>query len=224
MELKNAVPWGRSLDEYQAMFDLSPEDLGKKMLGCGDGPASFNAQINRRGGRVVSCDPLYEFSSEQINKLIEAAKEEIMPQLYKDRDKYVWKTIKSPDELLRKRMTTMHEFMEDFETGKKQGRYKAGSLPALPFKEKEFDIALCSHFLFLYSNTGLEFHLAAVREMLRVSRQIRIFPLYDLNGKKSAWLDPVIQKLKDEDFSVEIVKVHYELQLGANEMLKVGDR
>ncbi len=45
MKLENVVPWGRSLAEYQAMFALSEEELQKRILGCGDGPASFNAEM-----------------------------------------------------------------------------------------------------------------------------------------------------------------------------------
>jgi hypothetical protein len=41
--LDSVVPWGRSFDEYVAMFALSEEDLGRRVLGCADGPASFNA-------------------------------------------------------------------------------------------------------------------------------------------------------------------------------------
>ncbi|MCI5142695.1 MAG: SAM-dependent methyltransferase, partial [Candidatus Electrothrix sp. ATG1] len=40
-QLKEIVPWGRSFQEYVAMFALSEDDLGKRILGCGDGPASF---------------------------------------------------------------------------------------------------------------------------------------------------------------------------------------
>ena len=40
--LKQIVPWGRSFAEYVAMFALSGDDLGKRILGCGDGPAAFD--------------------------------------------------------------------------------------------------------------------------------------------------------------------------------------
>ena len=33
------------------MFDLSAADLGRRILGCGDGPASFNAELTAQGGR-----------------------------------------------------------------------------------------------------------------------------------------------------------------------------
>jgi hypothetical protein len=49
MELKEIVPWGRTLAEYQLMFDLSEVDLKSKILGCGDGPASFNTEMTAQG-------------------------------------------------------------------------------------------------------------------------------------------------------------------------------
>ncbi|MEJ2690734.1 MAG: SAM-dependent methyltransferase, partial [Deltaproteobacteria bacterium] len=49
--LEKVVPWGRSFAEYAAMFALSKADLQGRILGCGDGPASFNASLSRQGGR-----------------------------------------------------------------------------------------------------------------------------------------------------------------------------
>lgn len=43
-ELDDIVPWGRSFEEYRRMFALSPDDLTGRLLGCGDGPASFNME------------------------------------------------------------------------------------------------------------------------------------------------------------------------------------
>ena len=62
MELKNIIPWGRNLSEYVAMFMLTNEDLNSKMLGCGDGPSSFNTEVDLNDGSVVSIDPLYAYS------------------------------------------------------------------------------------------------------------------------------------------------------------------
>ena len=52
--IDRVMPWGRSLEEYRAMFSLSEDDLARRILGCGDGPASFNAELSVRGGSVVS--------------------------------------------------------------------------------------------------------------------------------------------------------------------------
>jgi hypothetical protein len=45
MQLNQVVPFGRSLDEYRAMFSLSDDDLGKEIVCVADGPASFNAEM-----------------------------------------------------------------------------------------------------------------------------------------------------------------------------------
>jgi hypothetical protein len=79
MKLENVVPWGRSLTEYQVMFALSEEDLQKRILGCGDGPASFNAEMTSSGRQTVtSVDPLYAFSVPDITRRITETEQLIM--------------------------------------------------------------------------------------------------------------------------------------------------
>jgi hypothetical protein len=53
--LDEVVPWGRSFDEYVAMFHLTAEDLEKRILGCGDGPAGFNAVMRKLGNYEFQC-------------------------------------------------------------------------------------------------------------------------------------------------------------------------
>ena len=71
--LSEVVPWGRSFDEYRAMFAQSDEDLATRILGCGDDRASFNAMATEQGHRVVSVDPIYQFSGEEIEIRIREA-------------------------------------------------------------------------------------------------------------------------------------------------------
>jgi hypothetical protein len=47
--LDQIVPWGRSFEEYRRMFAPSDADLRLRVLGCADGPASFNAEARRIG-------------------------------------------------------------------------------------------------------------------------------------------------------------------------------
>jgi hypothetical protein len=61
MELREIVPWGRSFEEYRRMFALTESDLAGRTIGCGDGPASFNAEATAAGHAVVSCDPIYSW-------------------------------------------------------------------------------------------------------------------------------------------------------------------
>jgi hypothetical protein len=86
-------------------------------------------------------------------------------------------------------MGAMERFLADYEAGRREGRYVPHALPdRTPYADDAFDLGLSSHFLVLYANLGLDFHLQSLREMLRICREVRIFPLLDLNASESAVL------------------------------------
>jgi hypothetical protein len=221
--LDKIVPWGRSYQEYIAMFALSATDLQRSLLGCGDGPASFNAVLTQNGGRIVSIDPIYIFTVEQIKNRIAQTYPVVLEQLQQNQKDFIWDAIPSVAELGRIRMAAMELCLSDYEAGIHAGRYIAGELPQLPFQNRQFDLALSSHFLFLYSeHFSTEFHLQSVQEMLRVATEIRVFPLLALNGTPSPHLPVVIEFFNSQNFAVEIRKVDYEFQRGADEMLIIS--
>ncbi|HEX7971039.1 MAG TPA: class I SAM-dependent methyltransferase [Thiobacillus sp.] len=220
--LDKVVPWGRSYDEYVAMFGLTDADLKFRILGCGDGPAGFNSDMTKRGGYVTSIDPIYSFDAEEIRGRISETYEAVMTQMRENQSDYVWETIRSMEQLGNVRMSAMETFLADFDAGKQEGRYIAGALPSLPFENGQFDIALSSHFLFLYSpHLSAGFHLQALQEMLRVSREVRVFPLLTLDGTLSPHLHSVSEHLATHGFRVDVKRVAYEFQRGGNEMLVI---
>lgn len=219
---EEAVPWGRSFAEYQHMFSLTDADLGQKILGCGDGPASFNAQMLARGQRVVSCDPLYQFTAQQIQNRIDATYQTVIEQTRRNQNKFVWEAISSPDELGRIRMAAMADFLADYSRGMADGRYVAAELPYLPFTDNSFDLALCSHFLFLYSdNFSLEFHQQAIEAMCYAAHEVRIFPLLTYNADLSPFVEPLTKHLTQSGYTVTIETVNYEFQRGGNQMMRI---
>lgn len=220
--LDKIVPWGRSYDEYVNMFSLTETDLQHSLLGCGDGPAGFNALLTQKGGNIISIDPIYQFDGDEISRRIAETYDIIMAQLRQNKDDFVWQSIPSITELGRLRMSAMTSFLLDYVDGKNQGRYIAGELPRLPFTDKHFNLALTSHFLFLYSEQlSKEFHQQAIREMLRVAEEVRIFPLITLGGQASPHLQPVITALEQDGFRCAIQQVAYEFQKGGNAMLVI---
>lgn len=223
MHLAQVVPFGRSLDEYVQMFNLSQSDLQKRILGVADGPASFNAEATKLGYAVTSVDPLYEFTAEQIRSRFNAVVDNIIDQVKNTPDDWIWTYHDSPDGLRKNRERAIEIFCEDYERGKVENRYELGALPELKYQDNEFGLGLCSHFLFLYSDHfNAEFHLNSVLEMLRVCREVRIFPLLTLMLKPSPYLPPVIEILEQKGYHCEVTKVAYELQRGGNEMLKIS--
>ncbi len=215
---RDVVPWGRNYDEYIRMFDLGENELKLKILGCGDGPASFNYECNRRGGNVVSIDPIYNLSKGEIQERIAETYHDVLTQTEKNMDKFRWDVIKSVAELGNIRMYAMEIFLEAYEQGRIDKKYIPASLPDLPFMDNEFDISLCSHFLFLYTdNLSYNFHFDAIKEMLRVSKEVRIFPLLDANADKSPYVERILSDFKETELAIK--QVNYEFQIGGNELL-----
>src|SRR5262245_42784478 len=113
--LDQVVPWGRSFAEYRRMFDLSDDDLAGAIVGCGDGPASFNAEATRQGRRVTSCDPLYRFAKSEIEERIAATFEQIVEQTRLNAHEFVWHNdIQTVEDLGRVRMAAMTDFLNDY--------------------------------------------------------------------------------------------------------------
>ncbi len=221
--LEEVVPWGRSFEEYRNMFDLSDKDLAERILGCADGPASFNAEMAKRGGKVISVDPIYRFSREEIQGRIDQVFETVLDQTRKNAHEFVWKRIPSVEALGQTRLSAMQDFLEDYPKGLSEGRYLESSLPSLPFHDEKFGIALCSHFLFLYSaHLSLDFHLRSIRELCRIAREVRIFPLLELGAVPSRHLDEVQRILEKQGYQTSIVPVDYEFQRGGTQMLKIN--
>jgi hypothetical protein len=224
-QLSEVVPWGRSFEEYVSMFSLTGDDLRLRILGCGDGPAAFNDTLTKRGGSVVSVDPLYRFSAEQIAARIEETFDVVMELTRRNSGEFVWGEIPCVEALGETRMKAMSAFLSDFTSGKIEGRYLDAELPQLPFDEKCFDLALCSHFLLLYSaQFDLQFHLQSLRELCRIAHEVRVFPLLELGSLRSRHLDEVVSTLAAEGFQVDIEPVRYEFQKGGNEMLRLRER
>jgi hypothetical protein len=221
--LQQVVPWGRTLEEYQRMFSLSNADLRGRILGCADGPASFNADWTALGGSVVSCDPLYCFGGDEIQRRFEEVFDTMLDQARANAQEFVWDArIPTVQALGERRRKAMELFARDYEAGRAAGRYVDASLPNLPFDTGSFDLALCSHFLFLYSEQlSLEFHLQALRELCRVSRDVRVFPLLELGSVPSRHVEPAIEALRRDGFRVDVETTSYEFQRGGNQMLRI---
>jgi hypothetical protein len=202
------------------MFDLTSEDLSSKILDCAAGPASFNAELSAGGHEVTSCDPLYSSTAGAILSRVEAAYGTMIANVRIASHEFVWREFSSPEDLGEARMAAMETFLDDYPRGRAEGRYLDLSLPHLTFTDQAFDLALCSHFLFTYSDRlSTEFHVASIEEMCRVATETRVFPLLKSYGGSSPHLEPAIDALRARGYRVEIRRVPYKFQRGGDEML-----
>jgi len=220
-QLQSVVPWGRNFEEYKLMFELTDADRALKIAGFGDGPASFNFEATKQGWHVTSFDAVYQFSAADLRRRIDEVRDIVMGQIAANRHNYNWHHIHSPAELETVRMAAMAQFLHDYDLGKAQKRYVCHELPAgLPYADGSFDLGLSSHFLLLYPSLGYDFHLASITEMLRVCREVRIFPIVDLDGEPTELADRVIRHF-ERTHAVEVKTVSYEFQKGGNQLLVI---
>ncbi len=220
-QLNSVVPWGHNLEEYRTMFRLTGEDLSGRIAGFGDGPASFNCEATRLGASVVSFDPIYAFPANALHARIEETRQVVMEQMRANRENYVWTQIKDLDMLESVRMSAMETFLADYEAGRAENRYVPHTLPdRLPYGDGFFDLGLSSHFLLLYPSLGLSFHIEAITEMLRVCREVRIFPVVDLDANKTALAEDVMAYFR-KTRTVKLIKTDYEFQKGDNLLLTI---
>ena len=214
-------PWGRSAAEYEAFFALSDVAPSARILDCGSGPSSFVAEWSRNGRYVVAVDPIYRFSARDFLADFDSTAPQMLAGMRKARDRFKWDYYGSPEDVVQRRRDVLTAFIADFQAATRSGRYVSACLPELPFLSESFDLVLCSHLLFLYSaEFDSEMHLSFLREMLRIGREVRVFPLLDMDGKLSAHLEDTIQALRVSTH-VELVPLSFEFRSGDSKMLRL---
>lgn len=215
------APWGRGAAEYEAFFMLSDVPASARILDCGSGPASFAAEWGHQGRFVVAADPIYRRSGSDIAADFEPTAARILAGVRKARARFRWDYYGTPEAIIERRRNVLAAFIADFQASTPARRYVAASLPELPFQSESFDLVLCSHLLFLYSDElDLDMHLASLQEMLRVGREVRIFPLLDMDGRPSEHLEASIRALR-VSAHVDLLPVPFEFRLGDSRMLRL---
>jgi cation transport regulator ChaB len=205
----------RSYAEYEAMFDLT--ELPDSILDCCAGGSSFTAEAAARGVDAVAVDQAYELQSPELVDTVRRSLPAGAQIVDQHAASFVWHWYGDPARRDELRLEAADRFLQDVSVAPE--RYVAGSLPELPFEDGRFELVLCSHLLFTWAETyGFEWHLAALKELVRVSRsEVRIFPLVQQGaGEPVPFMRELLEALPVRS---EIRKVPYEFQVGADEML-----
>jgi hypothetical protein len=219
--VKDLLLSGHSLADYQHMFDLNEADLNKKFITCASGFDTFNLEMTAIGHSVVSCARNYSLSEEEIKKLVLKNLERMKDHLDEHQEQYILNPNASLTEIQKVLFSSAEKFLADYSKGKEEKRYLAEVLPNLHFPNGSFDFALCSHYLFAQHDLSEDQHLSFIKEMCRVAKETRIFPLSDAYGQISPLLGPVMLRLQTEHYGVEVKQVAFEFQRGSNAMLRI---
>lgn len=198
----------RSFGEYVRMFDLEERPLAGRILDIAGGASSFTADAVAGGLDAYAADPRYALDSEA---LVGEALEEIAAataKIEKLAHQFDFSYYGSVANHRANREASLRRFDAHFgQPEEREARYKAGSLPNLPFAPDSFDRVLCSHFLFLYEEQfDYAFHRDAVLEMMRVCKpggEIRIYPVMSLGWTPYAHMDELLNDIRGAGGSPE---------------------
>jgi hypothetical protein len=221
--MRKLVLWGHNVDEYRGMFDLSEDDMNARILEYGCGPNAVNARQFHEDHEAVSCDPLFVLDKDILYSKSVMIFAEMADEIRKHQDQFDFSQCGgSLDALIEQRQKGLKEFFADYEQGKDEGRYYGAADYHLPFPDFSFDFALSAHYLFAdLDEQTVDFHLNVIRELARVAKEVRIFPLIDRDGKTSEFLGPVLLQLQQEGYGAEVREVDYHLHKAENAMLRV---
>ncbi|CDZ77467.1 hypothetical protein BN59_01750 [Legionella massiliensis] len=220
--MRKLVLWGNHVDEYQEMFDLSSEDLKGRILEYGCGPSAVNSELTKSGQQIISCDPLFTLDKDTLYSKVSLIFADMAGRVMRDQQKFDFSRYGSAKLLMDERYEGMAKFFADYEEGKKEERYLGVSEYKLPFADFSFDFALSANYLFAdLDDQDVEFHIQVLKELARVAKEVRIFPLIDRHGQPSPFLGPVLLGLQQQNYGVEVREVPYHLQPTGNAMLRV---
>jgi len=208
--LKTVAFFGRALDEYMRIFSLTHAHLrGRRVLDVAAGPSSFTAEACALGCDAIALDPSYGMTVDALAGHIQIDYANMFAQIRAKPHLCQLRTFASIDEAEGSRRAASARFLGDYAAHFVHGRYVGGALPKLPFEHGEFDLVLCGHFLFTYAMLfDYEFHVAACRELVRVSRdEVHIHPVSDTAGRVYQHLDALRADLLHDGIESELIAV-----------------
>jgi hypothetical protein len=222
IDLPSVSFFGRSLAEYTQFFALDMAQLrGRDVLDVAAGPSSFTAEACARKINAVAVDPAYGNPLERLAAAVQSDYARMFSAMRAKRRLFRFKYFGSIDAAEADRRAAAQRFLADYEAHFIHNRYVSGSLPRLPFFDGTFDLVLCAHLLFTYaSRFDFEWHLAACRELVRVSAdEVRLHPVCGLDGKPYPSLARLRRELRQAGIASELRAVPYEFFVGADSML-----
>lgn len=212
--------FGYSKQDYINMFDLQKDDLtNKRIIDYMGGINTFSIEMqSQENSSSISIGALYNKDLEEIAQIIKTAKTNLSKIISGSPNLFVWEN-NNPVAEIEKRMHTADLFMRKFPAALASKVYLTADFPYILFADKEFDLALCSHFLFTYENIEMQDHLAIILELTRIAKEVRIFPLVTKNCETSNYLVHLLQELQERGIDTEIRSVNYEFQKSGNAAL-----
>jgi hypothetical protein len=223
LQIDKVVLLGRTFDEYRRIFALDEASLQREViLDAASGVSSFCAEGCARGYNITACDMIYHYSPDEIEWKCAQDLQDVTAKLSAIADLYIWKEFPDVNALTRQRQRAYRRFLRDYRQ-KPLTRYVPTIFPQSGFETGGFTLTLVSHLLFLYEDQlDYTFHSDTLRELLRItSGEVRIYPITNLRGERSVYVNPLMADAALAGYDFEIVHVDYEFLKNANQMLSI---
>lgn len=222
IHLNHVALIGHTYNEYKQMFGISKTELtGKRVLDAGAGVSNYTAIANAFGINVTAVDTIYDLPSNELEQRCKEDLVKLLNEVPKLSKRYNWDYFGDLKGLEISRIKSYQLFLRDYETN--PNHYISGSLLSLPFDAFNFDVTLVSHLMFLYDELlDDEFHLNSLKELLRVTKEkIIIFPLFNLEGEFSEFLEAIKTQLKQLNVDYKLVETEYPVTNNLNKRLEI---
>lgn len=132
---------GRTFDEYAAFFDLDPASLiGRRVLDCPAGPASFVAEARRLGIDAVGVDPAYSAGRAALARRCRSDFEAAATQHREKQSLFVWDFYGGVDGKDRYQRAAYELFLDDFDPAADEGRVTAAAARPRPRNKSGGDV------------------------------------------------------------------------------------
>ena len=124
------------------------------------------------------------------------------------------------DDHAARRLAALESVAADF--AGTDGRYVCVRLPNLPFPAASFELVLSGYPLFTYpDHLDVAAHRMALCELVRVCRQVRVFPPIDTTVRPSGHLDDLRPARAADGAQTQLRRVPYHFERGADAMLVI---
>ena len=214
--------WGLSLRDYQAMFDLTDDDLTRSIIDIGAGPTSFNGEMREQGYFAASSHELYQLPVSEIIEQVTDIFNEFRDDVMQNPDQYVWSTYQSEDEFSQAQEKAKQILFSDIKLGLDEGRYLPYDWSNLNIVKDQFDLALCGNIYYNQPMTEpVDAYVNFIKSLCDATGEVRFFPVMPEAEGVTSLLGPIMMALQMDNYGVEVKKVNYELQKGANAMMRV---
>ena len=218
----DVVLLGRTFDEYVGMFALDEATLqNSRILDAASGVSSFCAEAAARGYQVTASDRIYSLSAGEIERKCRRDLDNMIVQLAGITENYIWDFFPNLDALQAQRERAYRGFIVDY---RQHGstRYLSTEYPNSRFATGQFDLALVSHFLFLYDDQlDYDFHQQTLLELLRIAREVRLFPLVNMRTERASAIAKIAADPAFSAYEIRVVPVDYEFIRNSREMMVI---